>query len=445
MTTGINKSLDSYIDGIDDESVEEMEYFVNDLIISYEDIEIENIHNKKFIKYMTENVVEVLIETINDSCNKMKKIYINTKDTDVIDNLFEFVEDCIENYYSIPFNIPRSFSSSVILRPPNVEHIQKKLDRLNQAFQPEQRTEEWYAFRSTLLTASNIWKVFGNQSSVNSLIYEKCKTDGFGESSAYGYSVNTNTPMHHGVKYEPVSVMIYETTYSTKLGEYGCIRHPKYDYIAASPDGINVDPNNERYGRMVEIKNIYNREIDGIPTDNYWIQMQFQMEVCELDECDFFETRIKEYSEEEFYADATSKYKGVIVQFNKNHDAGKTPYYKYKPLNFEMDKDQVTAWINNTKTEMGEEYNMVNVNYWRLDEMSNVLVVKNNKWIDVSIPKITSVWETIKHERENGYGHREPKRRLKNFIMSEPVIDENLDEQEKIDGNSGSDVKIIKL
>jgi HKD family nuclease len=67
----------------------------------------------KFIKHLTENVVEVLIETINDSCNKQKKIYINTEDTEVIDNLFEFVEDCIENYYSIPFNVPRSFSSSL--------------------------------------------------------------------------------------------------------------------------------------------------------------------------------------------------------------------------------------------------------------------------------------------------------------------------------------------
>jgi hypothetical protein len=45
MTTNINKRLDSYINGIDD-AVEEMEYFVNDLIISYEDIEVENIHNK---------------------------------------------------------------------------------------------------------------------------------------------------------------------------------------------------------------------------------------------------------------------------------------------------------------------------------------------------------------------------------------------------------------
>jgi hypothetical protein len=62
------------------------------------------------------------------------------------------------------------------------------------------------------------------------------------------------------------------------------------------------------------------------------------------------------------------------------------------------------------------------------------LLRKNNKWIDVSIPKITSVWDTIKYERENGYGHREPKRRIKNFTISEPVIEETLDEQEKIVG-----------
>ena len=33
----------------------------------------------------------------------------------------------------------------------------------------------------------------------------------------------------------------------------------------------------------VEIKNIVNREITGIPLEAYWIQMQVQMEVCDLD------------------------------------------------------------------------------------------------------------------------------------------------------------------
>jgi hypothetical protein len=47
MTTNINKRLD--YKRYDDEAVEEMEYFVNDLIISYEDIEVENIHNKNLL------------------------------------------------------------------------------------------------------------------------------------------------------------------------------------------------------------------------------------------------------------------------------------------------------------------------------------------------------------------------------------------------------------
>jgi hypothetical protein len=59
---------------------------------------------------------------------------------------------------------------------------------------------------------------------------------------------------------------------------------------------------------MIEIKNISNREINGIPKEEYWVQMQVQMETCDLDECDFVETRFKEFkSEEEFY----ESFKGV--------------------------------------------------------------------------------------------------------------------------------------
>jgi hypothetical protein len=71
--------------------------------------------------------------------------------------------------------------------------------------------------------------------------------------------------------------------------------------------------------------------------------------------------------------------------------------------------------------------------------MSNVLVAKNNKWIDVSIPKITSVWDTIKYERENGYGHREPNGELKFYFG---VIEETLDEKRS---RTDRDVKIIKF
>ena len=73
-------------------------------------------------------------------------------------------------------------------------------------------------------------------------------------------STNLDTPFHWGQKYEPLSVLYYEYIYDTKIDDFGCIPHNSYSYIAASPDGINCKRDNNRYGRMLEIKNMINRE-----------------------------------------------------------------------------------------------------------------------------------------------------------------------------------------
>ena len=80
-----------------------------------------------------------------------------------------------------------------------------------------------------------------------------------------------------------------------------------------------------------------NRDITSVPKKEYWVQMQLQMEVCELECCDFLETRFKEYHEEEFYGDDNHQYKGIVLYFSKNikssddSDAYK-PHYEYYPL-----------------------------------------------------------------------------------------------------------------
>ena len=109
--------------------------------------------------------------------------------------------------------------------------------------------------------------------------------------------------MHWGQKFEPLSVIIYEKRFNTIIEDFGCIPHNKYKFLGASPDGINVDINNDRFGRMLEIKNIVNREITQIPKKEYWIQMQLQMEVCDLNECDFLDTKFVEYENEEAFYD----------------------------------------------------------------------------------------------------------------------------------------------
>ena len=90
-----------------------------------------------------------------------------------------------------------------------------------------------------------------------------------------------------GVKYEEVAVMIYEQRNSMKVFEYGCIPHPVYDFIGASPDGITDS------GIMLEIKCPSSRKITGVIPSYYWCQVQTQLEVCELDRCDFLECKLE--------------------------------------------------------------------------------------------------------------------------------------------------------
>ncbi|NDB86703.1 MAG: hypothetical protein EB127_29015, partial [Alphaproteobacteria bacterium] len=156
---------------------------------------------------------------------------------------------------------------------------------------------------------------------------------------------NLSSPLHWGQKYEPVSLLYYEHINNTKVSQFGCIPHAKYSYIAASPDGIICDESSELYGRMIEIKNVVSREINSIPKMEYWIQMQLQMEVCNLNECDFLETKFTEYlSEEEYLEDVSSNcYRGFIMQFYDNGEV----YYEYPPFTLNaIHSNEYVSWTN---------------------------------------------------------------------------------------------------
>jgi len=295
--------------------------------------------------------------------------------------------------------------------------MKKKIEFLESVYQPEQRTDEWYQHRHGLVTASSVWKVFGSQSTRNQLIYEKC-----GEIDVEKYNrVNTESSLHWGQKYEKLSKDIYEIVNNTKIQEFGCIKHPNpaYYFIGASPDGINVCPLSVLYGRMLEIKNVVSREITGIPKEDYWIQMQVQMEVCRLSECDFLETKFIEYEDEDaFYADSndegnrqnwnynlSGKRRGVIVYFIKD---GK-PFYQYAPLEI-TSKAQFDEWFEKT-IDIYDTITWIKNIYWRLDVYSCVLVVRDKAWFKNAVVKIEELWKTIETEKITGYEHRAPKKR----------------------------------
>jgi len=244
------------------------------------------------------NFHEILLEDIKEIFYVQMEEHIDDLNIgdDIEDDMNELLEDAF-NIFISTFHPDKSQDIKDKLLEPEVLNnneinlIEEKIQRLREIPQPVQRTSEWYKFRWNLITASNAYKAFETQASINQLIYEKCQPlktfeENGGEEEDVKM-VNTNTAMHWGQKYEPLSVMIYERKYGTKVEDFGCIQHPVYKFLGASPDGIIVNKESDRYGRMLEIKNPVSREITGIPKKEYWTQMQLQMEVCDLDECDF--------------------------------------------------------------------------------------------------------------------------------------------------------------
>jgi len=304
------------------------------------------------------------------------------------------------------------------------EIISTKIEALRNIPQPTQRTPEWYQFRHNLITASNAYKAFESQPTINQLIYEKCQPlittvdindTNYVESEVK--MVNVNTSLHWGQKYEPLSVMIYEEKYNTKVEDFGCIRHPQYHFIGASPDGINVDTKSALYGRMLEIKNVVSREINSIPKKEYWIQMQLQMEVCDLDECDFLETKFTEYSDYVSYKNDETSTKGIIIYF---HTKEGKPFYVYKPLDL-INNEETEKWEENTISLYSEEpynYTYIKFIYWKLDKLSCVLVLRNREWFKNNITQLEKVWNIIEEERVKGYQHRAPVKKPKKTVTN---------------------------
>ena len=431
---------------------EDREAIINDALDELADVARENILEFKREDFNTEEVVGMWVDSYlcdyfaditparsefstataaeADALNEVLDAYITGLYNDIAER---FYEEIAPFRASVP--VAASAAASGV-----VSVMTQKIQTLREKPQPDQRTPEWYARRNNLITASAASKAFGSQASINQLIYEKCKNYSAAAAAATAAGTESasspqgplqgsvNSPLHWGQRYEPVTVMVYEYRNKTQLGEFGCIQHDDYPFIGASPDGINVDPASPIYGRMVEIKNIFNREITGRPKEEYWIQTQIQMEVCDLDECDFVETRFKEYeSEVDYLADADAdgdkgytargNEKGIILWFqtapaltNQGYVSQPIQLYEYAPIGVttaEYEQWETAVFAKHQKS--GNIW--VRTIYWYLDEYSCVLVRRNRLWFEEAVKVLERVWATIEEERETGYEHRAPKKK----------------------------------
>ena len=304
----------------------------------------------------------------------------------------------------------------------------KVYDFLNSIKYPEQRSEEWFKNREEKITASDGGCIVG----VNK--YEPVWK--FIKKKVMGLPFQSNIFCYHGKKLEEIATMVYEYRMNVKVKEFGMVPHPKINHLGASPDGI-VSPYKldgehltNYVGRMLEIKCPLSRkikktgEIKGVICPiYYWVQVQLQLECCDLDECDFWQCEIIEYDDrEDFVLDSNIEYpylsksknmeKGALIQllpFNKPDDLSYLDLvYSYAqfiyPPKIEMSPYDVDVWIATTLSKLKDthpDYYFDKVCYWQMMVTHNVTIDRDKEWFDENKSTYEEVWSYVTILRNN--------------------------------------------
>jgi hypothetical protein len=164
--------------------------------------------------------------------------------------------------------------------------------------QTSQHSADWYAQRRNRLTASEFAQILDGRRCA--LLRSKVAPIPEGAAAdrpsaapvsiaqADGEMVATSW----GHRFEPVTRAIYEQ----ELAGVGCVcdtlgrfQHPIVEWLSASPDGVVLA--GPLAGRLVEIKSPKTRQPGEFVPGEYYIQMQIQMEVCDVDAVDFVEAQ----------------------------------------------------------------------------------------------------------------------------------------------------------
>ena len=151
----------------------------------------------------------------------------------------------------------------------------------------KQKSNKWYTERNKVITATDV-------SSILEINPFKSKYEVLQQKINKTVIISENPDTSWGEIHEPQALKYYETlpliNGSKKVWEVGLVYHPIYKWLAASPDGVveSLEKNNKNKWWLLEIKCPYKREFTNkcYKTPSYiWIQVQIQLEVCDLPFC----------------------------------------------------------------------------------------------------------------------------------------------------------------
>lgn len=359
----------------------------------------------------------------------------------------------------------------------SIKHRIETFRKLASREYPAQRSKEWFELRDQMITASDGGTI------VNMNPYEK--NFDFIIKKVFGKPFETSEDCYHGKKYEQVATDVYMKRMNVYVKEFGLCQHPKYKFLGASPDGIvseyklktkdgrlweeiekeadNIEDYNDKVefyeaygyktqyvGRMLEIKCPMRRKIlmdedaaevygphgepitdlkkdskRGICPSYYWVQVQLQLECCELDECDFWQCEIFEYGDREDFLDdtdpdhpwlsrQTGHEKGALIQLMPYDQVNnQTMKYNDRIYNFaqfiyqprlDMTPSEVDDWVLNTIENIKTTHKGMifeSVKYWKVINTRSITIKRDDQWIKDNLSVFKHSWDCVEYFRSN--------------------------------------------
>ena len=250
-----------------------------------------------------------------------------------------------------------------------------KVLKLLQIPKLEQKTEAWYEARTNLITASDFAQALGEGKfgTQKQLIEKKCLPRDATETSMS----RVNPFFKWGNTFEPVAIAIYCRLQNKHVHEFGLLKHPHLNFFGASPDGITSD------GIMVEIKCPYKRKPDGEVPKQYYYQIQGQLDVCDLDDCDYFECVFEMLPDVDAFKDHTSP--ETIARGCYRDSKGEITY-----------QDPFMTGDNIDDVWMGDD-----CRYWILTQYNLKRVTRDKSFLATKFEELEKIWNKIVYYRQN--------------------------------------------